>query len=302
MKKIKILVIFILISTLIWYLFFKQHDYIVQFEIKTSPGTLFSSVEEWNLSGKEKGIFTYSINEKKPFTYISQTIEIDNINMDLDWEFKSINDSLTKVVVGITEKENSIYNRITVPFSNTLFKNTSIEMIKGYKTNVEFQLKHKFKVTYAGIDTIPEMKYAYIQLKNINMRDKAEEMMKNDAMLLEFMTKYNLKDGNFPFLIIDKWNLNENTIDFRFCFPAKQNDSLSTNGIFKFDILKPKKALKAIYNGNYITSDRAWFALYEYAKRYKIQVENNPIEFFYNNPFNGGDELKWKAEVYLPIK
>ena len=27
-----------------------------------------------------------------------------------------------------------------------------------------------------------------------------------------------------------------------------------------------------------------------------------PLEFFYNNPHYGGDELNWKAEIYMPIK
>jgi hypothetical protein len=31
-------------------------------------------------------------------------------------------------------------------------------------------------------------------------------------------------------------------------------------------------------------------------------VEPKPIEFFFNNPNMGGDALRWKAEVFLPIK
>ena len=61
-------------------------------------------------------------------------------------------------------------------------------------------------------------------------------------------------------------------------------------------------ALKAVYNGNYITSDRAWYALLDYAKQNNIAVNNNPVEVFYNNPNYGGDEMRWKAEIYMPIK
>jgi hypothetical protein len=39
--------------------------------------------------------------------------------------------------------------------------------------------------------------------------------------------------------------------------------------------------------GNFRTSDRAWFALLDYAKRYDIKLTNM---HFLANPFNGGDE------------
>jgi effector-binding domain-containing protein len=274
----------------------------VRFKIKTSPGTLYNGVEDWNLINQKLDSFDYKITDKKAYTFINQTINTKGKDLDFDWNFKSINDSITQVKVGISEKENSVYNRITAPFSNTLFKEMAINLIKDYKKGIEYQLKEKFNVKYAGIDTIPEINYAYIESKNINLRDKAEQMMMNNALLLSFLTEHNLRDGNFPFLIVDNWNLNKNIIDFRFCFPIEQRDTMPTHTNIRFDVLKSKKALKAIYNGNYMTSDRAWFTLHEYAKRHTINIENKPLEIFYNNPHNGGDELKWKAEIFMPIK
>jgi effector-binding domain-containing protein len=302
MKKIKFLVVFILLGALIWYLFFKPYDYMVRFKVKTAPGTVYSAVEDWSIFNQKLDSFTYKITDKEAYTYIYETIDINEMSLDFNWNFKSLNDSITYVVVGITEKEKSLYNRLTIPFTNTNFKETSIRTIKNFKKGIEDQLEYKFKVKYAGIDTIPELAYAYIEFKNIEMRNKAEQMMKYNARLLQFVNQHELKGGNYPFLVIDNWNLNKNTIDFRFCFPIKQIDSMPTHENIKYDVLRPKKALKAIYNGNYITSDRGWFALYEYAKRHNINVENKPFEIFYDNPFYGGDELKWKAEIYLPIK
>ena len=57
-----------------------------------------------------------------------------------------------------------------------------------------------------------------------------------------------------------------------------------------------------IYNGNYITSDRAWYELLDDAERKNIEVHQTPVEVFYNNPNYGGDELNWKAEIYMPLK
>ncbi|MCH7525350.1 MAG: AraC family transcriptional regulator, partial [Bacteroidetes bacterium] len=222
--------------------------------------------------------------------------------LDIVWNFNSINDSITHTVVGITEKEKSIYNRLTAPFFNTTFKNIAVKLIKDFKKSIDYKLKNKYKVKIVGIDTIPKKAYAYIEFNNIEMRKKAEQMMAYNARLLQFINNHNLKGGEHPFLLVKKWNLNKNTIDFRFCFPVKQNDSLPIDKFVKFDVLKPTKALKAIYNGNYITSDRGWFALHEYAKRHNIDIENTPLEIFYNNPHYGGNELDWKAEIYMPIK
>jgi len=47
---------------------------------------------------------------------------------------------------------------------------------------------------------------------------------------------------------------------------------------------------------------RAWYALINYAKKNNIEIEKKPVEIFYNNPNFGGNELDWKAEIYLPIK
>lgn len=303
MKKIKFLIAFILLGSLAWYLFIKPNDYIIRFKSKTSPGTLFSTVEEWNLLNQKQDSFRSKITHKQPYNLIEQSLQTNNgIDLKIQWNFKSINDSTTKAVVGVSEKENYIYNRLTAPFLSTTFKETSLKTIRNFKEVIEYQLKEKFKVKIIGVDSIPEITYAYVELKNIGMRDKAKQMKNINSILLTFLNEQKLKAGKFPFLIVDNWNLEKNTIDFRYCFPVKQLDSMPFNKDVKFDTQLPQKALKAIYNGNYITSDRGWFALHEYARRHNINVEKGPIEVFYDNPFYGGDELKWKTEVFMPIE
>ena len=39
----------------VWYLLFKEYDYEVRFKAKTSPGTLYTMVEEWNLIKERTG-------------------------------------------------------------------------------------------------------------------------------------------------------------------------------------------------------------------------------------------------------
>jgi effector-binding domain-containing protein len=302
MKKYNYLIALILLGILAWYFFIKPYDYLVRFEIKTSPGTLLKEAEDWNLVNEKKEVFTYIINNKNPFESLNEVIETDDLKLNLDWNFESINDTITLVKVGITEEEHSIYNRITAPFINTTFKKKTINLIQSYKEEIEFKLREKFNVKYFGIDTIAEQQYVYIELKNVNMLDKAAKMIDANQDFMEFLNNHNMNGGTFPFLIVDRWDLVTNTIDFRYCFPVKNLDSLPVNTKYKYDLLSSKKSLKAIYNGNYMTSDRGWFALQEYAKRHNIPIDLNPIEIFKNSPFDGGDELKWKAEIYMPIK
>jgi hypothetical protein len=40
----------------------------------------------------------------------------------------------------------------------------------------------------------------------------------------------------------------------------------------------------------------------DYANSKNIGIEAKPLEVFFSNPNTGGDELSWKAEIYMPIK
>lgn len=302
MKKIKIIIILILLGGLSWYLFIKPEDYIVRFTAKTSPGAIFTEVEKWNSIHQKTDTFSFKIRSKKTFSAIDETIIKNGEPYDFNWKFTSINDSITKVVVGITQKNKSISNRLKIPFLNTNIEKMAIATVRDFKNGIDNQLKYKYKVAVAGIDTIPKRTYAYLEFKNIKIDKKAEQMMKYNNRLLQIINKYEIKKGKHPFLVIKKWDLDANTIDFRFCFPVKNLDSTKLYKDIKFDELAPKRALKAIYNGNYMTSDKGWFALYEYAKRHAIDIEYTPVEIFYDNPFYGGDELTWKTAVFMPLK
>ena len=59
--------------------------------------------------------------------------------------------------------------------------------------------------------------------------------------------------------------------------------------------------MKAEFNGNYIFSDRAWYELRDYAEKKGLKVTDKPLEIFFNNPNMGGDELQWKADIYMPL-
>ena len=95
--------------------------------------------------------------------------------------------------------------------------------------------------------------------------------------------------------------MQNDSIVFNFCYPIIKKDSLPTIKDVVYKEFIGMKSLKAIYNGNYMTSDRAWYTLLDYAKKNAIEVDKKPIEFFFNNPNMGGDAFRWKAEIYMPL-
>ena len=105
-----------------------------------------------------------------------------------------------------------------------------------------------------------------------------------------------------PMVVVNSWDMEKDSIDYHFAQPIIRSEKLPIGTDIEYRRIFNKPALKAMYYGNYITSDRAWYALLDYAKTNGYDVENTAVEVFYNNPNTGGDELNWKAEVYLPLK
>ena len=125
--------------------------------------------------------------------------------------------------------------------------------------------------------------------------------MRNFNLLSSFIVKNDISLNGKPMVEITYWNMDNDSIHFNFCYPIIKNDTLPVDNIIKYKNIENKKALKAIYNGNYISSDRAWYALIDYAKNNNIEIEKEALEIFYNNPNLGGNAIKWKAEVFLPL-
>ena len=118
---------FLLIAFLGWYLFIKPYDYLVRFEVKALPGTINQTVKLWNNSvsgsrfiGQESTAhFTYEMNHNDSiFIY--------------EWDIQQISDSLSKVRVYVSNPENSLQNKLKIPFTNTPFKLRNGSHIENY--------------------------------------------------------------------------------------------------------------------------------------------------------------------------
>lgn len=284
---------------LVWYLLIKETDYSISFKVNAATGTVFQGIQEWSNAQDLKNSEKYAILEKRNFDFIKQEMTKKEVQMHYTWDITSINDSVTKVNVGIKDLNHSWYNKLTAPFFNTEFKQEQIKKITDFKKGLSEHLK-SFKVRIDGEGTSEETFVAYINLKSV-LQEKGQKMIANDAIITGFLYENQIKIIGRPYVEIINWNLDKETIDFNYCFPIDKKTKIIENEVVKFKNLPAVKGLEVTYYGNFRTSDRAWFAVMDYAKKHNIALENKPLEHFLANPFNGGNELEWETKIIIPF-
>lgn len=296
MKKAVSVLSSLLVLGLIWYLFFKPYDYTIRFKTNTFPGAINQTLKLWDqtLTTVEK------IEQNESLYNLTQTINFGDSLHSYEWQIKPITDSTSKVQVNIKDLDHSFMNKIKVPFSDTDFEKRSRKTVLDFMENLKDHT-NKFKISIEGEAEIPSKYVAYIPIKTTQFQ-KAGGMMKNITYLEQTLLKNQIQLDGPPMIEVINWNKKNDSLEYNFSYPIIRSERLPMNTDIKYKRIYAKKAIKAEYNGNYITSDRAWYRLIDYAKSNNIEVEKKPIEVFFNNPNIGGDELNWKAEIYLPIK
>ena len=295
MKKIAAFITSVALVTLLWYLFARPYDYVASIKVNTFSGAINQSIKTWGASLKDSRFI-----EQTDLNHLKQQIKFNDSLFSFQWEIEALSDSTSKIYVYVKDVDHSLLNKLRIPFSDTDFekrtKKTLLEFNKELKEHVE-----NFRVTVIGTDSIPSSYCAYVSLSG-KQTEKARGMMQNYSMLDQLILKNDIRPNGRPFIEVTKWDIKTDSIHYNFCYPIIKSDSLPLHKTIQYKRFNGKKALKAIYNGNYITSDRAWYALLDYADKNGFKVENKPVEIFYNNPNVGGNELSWKTEVFMPIK
>ncbi|RMB58567.1 AraC family transcriptional regulator [Dokdonia sinensis] len=295
MKKAIIAIVLILVLGILGYLFVYPYNYQVNFEAKTNPGTLNQSIKSWN-SSLENG----EIIAQDGWEHLEQKIVQGDSTYIYTWDITPINDSLSKVKVRIDDKENDLPLKLAVPFKKTDFEIRTKATVKEFFDLMNSHLD-EIRVTIDGKSITPATYVAYVPLKGLQI-EKARGMMQYYSLLTNRMIKYDVELNGPPFVEVTEWNTKTDSIHYNFCFPIKYAKDLPEDPIIKYKRITSKEAIKATYNGNYITSDRAWYALLQYAEDNNLEVEKTPLESFFNNPNMGGDELNWRADIYMPLK
>jgi effector-binding domain-containing protein len=297
--KIKWSIIAVSIAFLGWYFLIKQSDYIISFKAKTATGTISQGIQEWASNQNKAGKESATVLEKKGYEYLQLELSRGNHKIEYNCEITSINDSVSQVNIGVKELGHSLYNRLKAPFIDTPFKKEQIAKVTDFKNGLDQHLK-AFKVKIEGEGTSKSEFVAYVSLTSI-MSEKAQTMIGNDGNITGYLQKNNIKIIGKPYVEVTNWDRDKEILTFNYCFPVSKNAKTVADSKVKFKTIPALKGLKATYYGNFRTSDRAWFALLDYAKRNNIQLENKVLENFLANPFNGGNELEWETKIIIPF-
>ncbi|WP_299322159.1 AraC family transcriptional regulator [uncultured Maribacter sp.] len=294
MKKLITITIAIISIAILWYFFIKPQDYQIRVVAKANTGTINQALKAWNKTLPEA-----SIHQLGNIGTLEQMVISGDSTHVYKWNISPINDSTSQIVVDVKDANFSLNNKIAVPFSDTNFEKQSRKTVTDFIESLNVHRK-EFKITLMGEDELPSTYCACVEHKTLQS-NKAFGMMESYPFINSVIASNEIQVNGVPFIETTDWNMQNDSISFNFCYPIIKTDSLPfiKNLVYKEFI--GMKSLKAIYNGNYMTSDRTWYTLLDYAKENNIKIDPKPIEFFFNNPNMGGDALRWKAEVFIPI-
>ena len=295
MKKFFYVLVFVLFGALLWYLFIKPHDYQVSMKAKTFPGTINQSIKYCsnNLDNSE-------LVEQDGLLSLQQKLQFGDSTHIYSWKIIPETDSSSTIKVYARDADKSLKNKLNIPFSDTDFEKRTRKSLGDFLKNLKAHIAD-FEVQIIGQEDLKSTLCA-CTTQNTSQVAKAAGMMKDYPLLDGILAMNNVMLKGRPILEITEWDRTNDRITFNFCYPIEKSDQLPQHKEITYREVSGGNALKAIYNGNYITSDRAWYALMNYAQKNGIEVSGLPIEVFHSNPNMGGNELEWKAEIYIPIK
>ncbi|MBT8301662.1 MAG: AraC family transcriptional regulator [Maribacter sp.] len=295
MKKFFYALVFILLGTVIWYFFIKSHDYQVSMNVKTFPGTINQSIKSWSNSMD----YSEMTGPSDPLN-LTQKLQFGDSTHIYSWKIIPETDSTSRIKVYVRDTDNSFKNKLNIPFADTDFEKRTRKSLLDFLSVLKAHIGD-FKVKIIGQE---ELKSKFCACTNLSTSQvaKAAGMIKDYPLLDGILARNNVTLNGRPVIEITEWDRNKDSITFNFCYPIEKSDLLPQHKEITYKNIPGRNALKAIYNGNYITSDRAWYALLDYAAKNGIAVTGLPIEIFNNNPNMGTNELEWETEVFMPLK
>jgi effector-binding domain-containing protein len=262
---------------------------------KTFPAAITQTLKLWV---KENPHMT--LVEQKGTESVRMELRFNDSTHIYQWNIIPVHDSLTKITVYASDKAHSLKNKITIPFTASGFEKRTEKTLTDFLTVINEHIDN-FKLGEVVEELFPG-KTCLCTAKRTSQLEKANGMMRDYPLLNSAILNYKLQPDGPPLIEVTAWNMEEGHLSFNFCYPIKAKDSMPGNPELFFRDIPPLKAFKVEYHGNYITSDRAWYVLMDFAQKNNMDISGLPIEVFYNNPNLGGDAMQWKAEVFMPLK
>ena len=295
MKRVLVFLSVLLAGLFIWYFFLKQHDYQVRFQTKTTPGTTSQIIKTWNETQEGGRILGWNGREE-----VTQRLVFRDSAYTYTWRIRSEHDSLSTVTAYIANNENSFQNKWNLLFSDTDFEKRSRKTVQDLGQSLLDHLKN-IKVEVVGEAESPESFCACVEVETTQY-GKANGMMANYGILNTVIVGNNIQLNGPPLIRVHEWNQEKDSLKYDFCYPIIRSEKLQRIKNIAYKRVFSKPSIKAKYNGNYITSDRALFDIFEYAETQCIEFTVFPIEVFFYNTNIGSGDTEWLAEMYMHLK
>jgi hypothetical protein len=280
---------------LTWYLFIRSHEFEVNFIAKTLPGDIIQTLRIW-----DRSLDSAKIVGVDSLYGLTQQIVWKERSYLYKWNFQVVNDSTTDVNIEISQPARSLLNKLLVPVTDQHIEQDAREIARQFYDVLNMHLKITSVKVVGERDIAPA--FCVCRTLETNQIDKAKGMMREYGLLTSFISESGLKPNGPPIVRIRSWDHTLGKLKFDFCFPIIKREPLPLDDSVDYTEFPAERALGAVYHGNYITSDRAWYTLMNFATANGYEINGLPIEYFYNNPTLGINEKEWKAEIFLPIK
>lgn len=271
------------------------------FTVDAHPSLAYTFIKDhtdWN--GKTLKPGQKHFPEEEPWSYLHSELNLKDTTYLFDWYLDQKNDSLTKISVGVSDKDRSLANRFAILFSRTNFENS----IRKNMTIIRDQIierNKEFRYQFHGLDSIAEVPCVFVSSRS-SLRGKADEMIRNVIKLNMFVKEHDLGLNGNPMVVVKKWVPSTDSIDFDFCFPILHPELVPSHPEIKTKIVSVPRALRVDFYGNYSYSDYTWSRLFDEVKRSGYENSGRIVEIYYNDPHTGGNDLNWKAGIYMELK
>src|SRR5690606_7854512 len=202
--------ILFLLGFLVYYLFIKPYDYRIAFHAKTAPGTVFYAIRDWEEILEKRKEITVIDSEEEHFSQIDQNLEIGDSIVSWNWRIKSINDSVSNIIVKVKDLENSVATRLKNIFEKPPLERILISRISNFKEGLDTHLK-THDVEIVGEDTIPGKFYAYMEIKS-SLAGKARNMIANNGRIVEWLRLNEFELKGKPTMEVTHWDVENDSI------------------------------------------------------------------------------------------
>lgn len=288
--------VFILITfvAVVYYLFLLSYEFKIRFSAKTLPGDVIQTLRIWSRS-----LDSAQIIEVDSFSHVRQRVSFEGREYLYNWNFE-YRDSSTFIDVEISEPSHRVGNKLRVLIGDPPVEKDGGEIVRKFYDVLKYHL-NLTKVKMIGEEEHgPE--FCLCRSLEKSQLDKAQGMMENYLYMSTFIEGSGMKMTGLPSVRLNHWSHSQGQLKYDFCFPVMETNSLPVADGLEYKHFDGFYAVKAQYNGNYITSDRAWYELYHYANKRGYIVKGLPVEYFMDNPNFGTKEINWRAEIFLPIE